>query len=288
MGNHQLVIFTQLLQTIPTLHHADGLLHWLAQIFVHRMELEVVHIWTLQGYNSGRTTIELRAMASRQQKVPQQILINTHIAKVAERTLHEHHTLVPQVTEAIFSVQAARLLTKHNLNYWACYYLSSNVLIPPANNEHALDKVNTPLRMLISFFTRQPPNPRLIPTVGQITQQAISLACNHGLLLPENQHLLPAPRPSGRASTLLELIPLRIFKNAANQGQHTQLIPNRQIRRLYLSIDGRRSLAALATLTQLNQRDFMLALRTLITQGQIELYEPNGYPVDHASILETL
>ncbi|GHO89004.1 hypothetical protein [Dictyobacter formicarum] len=290
MGNHQLIIFTQLLQAIAGMQRIDELLQWTANVLVQRLELEAVQIWSLQDDCFRQISIKQCITACRQVNIPKQILINSHVAEAAKRLCNEHYTVtIPQVTEAIFSSQAAHHLTRYNLNYWACYQLTNSLPIQSAGYQYPLNRFNLSTYTLISFFTRQPPNPRLIPTIGYIMEQVINLAYNRGLLLPEKQLLLQAPAQAAKADALLmKLIPQRNFDNEANQGKHVQVITSRQVRRLYLSIDGRRNLANLAVLTQLHQQAFMQALRSLLTQERIQLYEPDGHFVDGVTVLSAL
>lgn len=270
------------------MQHVDELFRWLAHMFVQRFDIEVIQFWAIQNYHSGQTAIELRTIVCRNPALPQQVLVNTHIAEVAERFLNEYHGVMPQPTEMVFSPQAAHLLMRHNLNYWAGYYLSRNVLIPPMNNEKAPDKISTPLHLLVSFFSQQSPNPRIIPTIGHIMEHATGLARNQGLFLPTNTAGLQIVPKVKAITPLMELVPQRVFEKDNGQGKYSQIITNRQTLRLYLSIDGRKDLTELAILTQLSKRDFSVSLRSLLTQGQIRLIEPNGLLVDKASILSVL
>lgn len=291
MGNHQLIIFTRLLQAIADMQSIDELLQWLANILVQRLELEIVQIWTLQDDQFNRVPIELCTTACRQPTIPEQVVINSHVVEVAKRFCHERHTVtIPQVTEAIFSSQAAHFLTKYNLNYWAYYRLTHSIPIQAiTGHQYPLDRFHLPTHTLVSFFTRHLPNPRLIPTIGYITEQTIGLARNRGLLMEEKQVLLPSsPLIKKNEALLMKLIPQRNIDSEANRGKHVQIITSRQVRRLYLSIDGHRNLGNLAVLTQLHQHDFMQALHALLTQRQIQLYEPNGHFIDGTAVLNAL
>ncbi|WP_137296020.1 hypothetical protein [Dictyobacter aurantiacus] len=291
MGNHQLIIVTRLLQAIAGMQNIDELLRWSANMLAQRLNLEVVQIWTFQDERFKRIPIELCTTACCQPDLPEQIVINAHVAEVARRLCNEHYTVtIPQVTEAVFSSQAARLLTKYNLNYWACCQLTNSIPIQAITGfQYPLTRFNPPTHTLVSFFTRQPPDPRLITTIGYIMEQVIGIALNRGLQLAEKQVLVQPPAGTGSKDALLmKLVPQRNRDSEANHGKHIQVITSRQVRRLYLSIDGRRNLANLAVLTQLHQHDFLLALRSLLTQKQIQLYEPDGHFVDGTAVLSVL
>jgi len=154
MGNHQLIIFTRLLQAIAGMQSIDELLQWSANILVQRLELEVVQIWTLQDNRFKRIPIELCTTACRQPDIPEQVVINSHVAEVAKRFCNEHYTVtIPQVTEAIFSSQAAHLLTKYNLNYWACYQLTHGIPIQAITGyQYPLNRFYPPTHTLVSFL----------------------------------------------------------------------------------------------------------------------------------------
>ena len=294
MGNHQLVIVSQLLRTIPTIQHIDELLSWLGHIFVQRLGLEVVQFWTQQVYAQGQTTIELRASASRNPVLPQPVVINAPIAEVAERLLNEHYSVQPQPIDSIFSPQAAHLLARHRLNFWASYYLDNAAFMPPLNNTAATEKNPTPVHMLISTFTHHIPGPRLLPTLGNIMEQAITHAYNHNLLYPPGRPqpiTVTTPAVVHTTHPLMELVPQKLPEDQRVLGGGTSphyLISNRQARRLYLAIDGRHSLADLSLITQLNSKALAGALRTLLTQGYIQLRDPHGRSVDSTSVLTAL
>ncbi|BCL82809.1 hypothetical protein ccbrp13_52740 [Ktedonobacteria bacterium brp13] len=295
MGNHQLVIFTQLLRIAMNIQHIDELLIWLGHTFVQRLELEAIQFWTQQAYSNGQTSVELRAVVCRNPSLPQQIVINSHVAEIAECTLNERHGVMPQATEAVFSPLAAQLLTHNHLNFWSSYFLNNQSLIPPMNNDATSEQIPTPVNMLIALFTAQNPVPRLIPTLGNIMEQTITLARKRNLLYPAELHpasiQLPSPPPKRNTPSLMELVPLKTPENEESNGNaaHTSsTISNRQARRLYLAVDGHRSLSDLSTLTQLNTGALSQALRTLLIQGHIQLREPGGQAVASAHVLAAL
>jgi hypothetical protein len=297
MGNHQLVIVSQLLRTITSIQHLDELLSWLGHIFVQRLELEVVQFWTQRVYASGQTTLELHTTVCRNSALSRQVVINAQIAEVVERILNERHGVQPQPSDSIFSPQAAHLLTRNKLNYWASYYLDSSARLPPLNGLTATETSPTPLHMLITIFNNHLPGPRLLPTLGNIMEQAITHAYNHNLLYPPGQppkQLSPSlttPAVIRTTYTLMDLIPQKSLQEGSKPDHSTdpaRLIQNRQARRLYLAVDGRHNLTDLSLITQLNSNALATALRLLLTEGHIQLRDPNGRTVDNTRVLAAL
>jgi DNA-binding transcriptional regulator YhcF (GntR family) len=61
---------------------------------------------------------------------------------------------------------------------------------------------------------------------------------------------------------------------------------SREAQRLYQAIDGRKSLAELATLTELNTKDIEKALHQLVTQNLVQVCNKTGQPIDGPWSLE--
>jgi hypothetical protein len=121
-------------------------------------------------------------------------------------------------------------------------------------------------------------------------EYALSIAKNRGLLLDAaNSRLSPSASPvSDRAQSqqfaLNELIPHRAQSVEAMQANNplasAVVISNKQARRLYSLIDGKRSITELLDTTQIDQQEFTEALRWLLKQKLIRLHDPKGKPVD--------
>ena len=85
---------------------------------------------------------------------------------------------------------------------------------------------------------------------------------------------------SPRRPALWELIPRRIPNTEAMRTSspfaHTPVTGDERARRLYVAIDGRKTMAELATLTGLMAKDISEALRMLLQEHFIELYDSAG------------
>ncbi len=292
MGNHQLVIITQLLQIAGSMRHIDELFLWLSHMLVQRLDVSVIQFWAIQNAGTHIPATELRTMASQNVSLPQSIVINAQVVEVTEHILNERHSTLPQPVASIFSQHQANLLIRHNLNYWGCCFLSSTALLPPTNKDISTSKTATPLTMLVSVFLQQAPSQRLMPTVSHILEQAIPIARNRGLLMLDRpkdlDHLTISPKKNSVA--LADLIPHH-FQNmdalqSSNPFASTAMIQNKQIRHLYLAMDGRKSIGKLLISTHMDTKDFYVALRTLLVQKYIQLYEPNGRLIDSSQLLK--
>jgi hypothetical protein len=195
MGNHQLVIISQLLRIIDNVQHIDDLFLWLVHTLLKRLDIDVIQFWTLQGHVGGQVTLELRTMVSRNLALPQYVVVNPDVASQIRSVLKERSGLMPMPVGTVFPQDQVNLLTKHNLHYWTCCFLCDNSMLPPAMGKYTDSKeVYTPLTMAASLFTQQSPSLRLLPTIGHVLEQSILLAKKRGLLLPDGkQTAIPLP-----------------------------------------------------------------------------------------------
>jgi hypothetical protein len=197
MGNHQLVIISQLLRIIDNVQHIDDLFLWLAHTLLRRLSIDVIQLWTLQSHVEGQVTLELRTMVSRNFALPQHVVVNSGVANQIRSVLKERSGLMPMPVGTVFAQDQVNLLTKHNLHYWTCYFLCNNSMLPPAMGKYTDSKeVDTPLTMVASLLTQQSPSPRLLPTIGHILEQTIQLAKKRGLLLADGKQAVISPPPS--------------------------------------------------------------------------------------------
>ncbi len=281
--NQHFVALANLMQVAPTMHHIDDLWLWLTQAMTSRFDIQVAQIWATQ---LGQPIPELRSMACQDTAFPQNIVINTHIATVAQRLLSERHTSPPQVVDKIFPQYLAILLKRHKLNYSANYFLSSDLLHPPANSSGSAGKVPTPLGITVVIFVRQIPAQDTLPTIGSVCQQALTIASDQRLLLPAetkwgsslNETNMDFSSPASPA--LSKLIPHRIENPMSNPIAASVAISDKLARRLYAAIDDRRNVSELCTLTRLAPQEIYRILQTLVAQQRVQVYESSGRLVD--------
>lgn len=297
MGNHQIVIISQLLQIIENVKNIDELFLWLVHTLSQRLGIDVIQFWTLQNHVGEQATLDLRTIVSRNLELPQQIVNNLDVVGEIRHVLKERSGLMPVPVATIFSQDQVNLLARYNLHYWACYFLCNSSLLPPAMGKHDSKDVYTPLVMVASLFMRQPPSPRVLPTIGHILEQTMLIARKRGLLLTDGkQQQLPLlvppppiqekPQQTGSASTLLDLIPSRI--QTSNPLAGTLLLTDQPAYQLYHAIDGRKNLAELASFTRFKAAEFHRALRSLLNRKHIRFYERGGHQVENELVLQSL
>ena len=83
---------------------------------------------------------------------------------------------------------------------------------------------------------------------------------------------------------LQNLIPLRCenpdLMRLSNPLDGSVVIPDRQARRLYAAIDGRKTVDELCSITQLDMKEIHRALQILLVQHRIQLYTLDGKRVE--------
>src|SRR5260370_1598129 len=288
-GNPQLVIITQLLQIVTNMQHIDELFLWLSYTIGQRLNIPVIQLWANQARTTGQSSTELRVVASQNSSLPLHVVNNTQIAEVVKGLLNERHGVRSQPVGSIFLLPQADLLTRYNLHYWESTFLSNSTLLPPMSNDVSSGAIPTPLAMVASLFTYQPSNGNMLATVTRIFEYALSIATNLGLLLDAtNSPLSTSASVRNRAQPqqyeLNDLIPRRAQNVDAMQANNPLAnatpITDKQARRLYSGIDGKRSIAQLVDMTQIDQQEFTTALRWLLKQKLIRLHDPKGKPVD--------
>src|SRR5258708_3680909 len=238
MGNQQLVIITQLLQVVDTFQHIDDLFSWLSQMFIRRMDIQVLQFWAQQEQIIGPHSTQLRTMAYQNRALPYHVVANSYISGAIEQVLKNQQGIMPRSISNIFSPSQVDLLVRNDLNYWGCYFLSNSALMPSAKNDGAAQKVMTPLKMAVPLFFQKRPQSRAITTLSYILEQSVSIAKNHGLLIPATEPTTTAHIPSYApriVPPLAELIPDHSKETAAHPNFNvTTAIPDKQARRLYL------------------------------------------------------
>jgi len=200
IGNHQVVIISQLLQIVGYVRHIDELFLWLVHTLSWRLGIDVIQFWTLQNHVGGQATLELRTIVSRNLELPQYVVINPDVVGAIRHVLKQRSGLMPLPVASVFSRSQANLLARHNLHGWACYFLCNSSLLPPVPSTRTdSQKIYTPLVMVASLFMQQPPVPRLLPTIGHILEQTVLIAKKHGLLFTNGPLLLPPPTVQGNS-----------------------------------------------------------------------------------------
>lgn len=288
-SNHRLVIITQLLQIAGNMRHIDELFLWLSHTLVQRLDIQVIQFWANQLESTSPYAPTLRVTVCQNISLPQHVVVNPQVAEVTQRIYHEQRGAMPQAVDSFFPPQQTHLLTCYNLNYWASYFMNSKGSSRPSTRND-LDSEILPFTIAVSLFLRQAPNPHLLPNIEYILEHAMLIARNRGLLGIEIQPTCPISTLKHKAPTLSDLIPQRIKRTNViqryNLFSRTMIITNKPIRRLYRTIDGKKSIASLLISTRMETKDFYTALRMLLAKKLIQLRKPNGQLVENTPFLK--
>ena len=246
--------------------------------------LQIAQIWATQANQIGQLFPELRSMACRDTALPQNIVVNTYVRDVVQRLLHTRHSSPAQSVDSVFPRYLAILLKRHGLNYCANYFLSSPLLLPPANNPHATGRVPTPLGIILIVFIQHYPAHDILPSIDLIFQKALIIATQQALLFPVGTDIGPFRDKAPMTFPLPELIPHRNEDPLSNPITTGTAISDKRMRRLYAEIDDQTNVGELSRRTQFDLKEVARMLQILVTQRQVLMYEPSGRLVDLARL----
>ena len=293
ISNQELaVIMGELSHYAISVQHVDDIFCWLARKIAQHFEVEVVEFWTQQASGGGDPMLDLRAIVTLGDAVPERLVNNDAVRMIVEEIQSERRGFWLKSVADLFTPYQANLLGRYSLNYCSSYLLKSTALLPPPKKDTSTLKTATPLALGVLFFLEQPPSQRLLLGIGHILERALMMAKKRGLLYSaENVELLTVEDvvvPQQRFS-LSDLIPRcvqerREAKTGSLQSARTEL-PNRQVREVYAAIDGQKSVADLIVSTQLSMEEIRASLRILLLRHRVKLYEPGGQQVDSVGYL---
>jgi len=293
-NSQQLTIITQLMQSVTTMGHIDELFLWLARMIAYHLEASVVEFWAKQANNVGDFSLDLRASIYQNGVIPEQLAAGDAVRVFVEGIQKERRGFWLKPVHDVFSTYQANLFTRYGLSYCSCYVLKSNALLAPPQNDAATGKVATPLMLAVLLFLANTPSKRQLLGIGHILERSLVIAKSNNLLFPfEGSGAIPAvpPMPPSPYSSLSYLIPRHVQDPALMKSSNPLAgvvdIQGKEVRRLYVAIDGRRNVAELALVTQLGMNEIRLALQILCEGRHIQLYEPGRKLVDSALYLNT-
>ena len=295
-SRQQPITLAQLLRASVKMNHIDEFLTWLAYLMVRDLNIQVIQLWANQASKTNQNSIVLRATAIQDGSLPSQVLANARVVEVVEFLLREQRGADLQPVHGIFTYHQAELLSRYGLNYCFGHFQKNSSLLPPLANTYSSNgNVATPFAMLALMFWRQFPIQSILPTVTTILEKVEPAARQGNLLLPLNTSVGPQTVPitnvqHQRVLPGSELIPQRVRDLEAMREfspfARSAPMRSREAQRLYQAIDGRKSLAELATLTQLNTKDIEKALHQLVTQNLVQVCNKTGQPIDGPWFLE--
>ena len=292
-----LVITAQLFQVAANMQHVDQLFLWLANVSVQNLDIQVIQFWGLQTNRTGQLFTQLRTSALQDNSLPQQVVTNNQVVTTAGNILIQRRGFMIQKVGGLFSSFQADLLARYGLYYCSCFFLSSNMLLPPVYNQasHAED-LPLPLSLAVLVFLRQVPLQNTLPGLNLVLEQAIQIAGNNSLLLPPgstNTHSLSNGYPQQEMPLVLtELVPHRLeddnLLKSSNPFASSDIITDKQARRLYNAIDSHRAVWEICEITGMDLKEAQKALKILMAHHRIQLYTLEGHPVDSSALLGVL
>ncbi|HEY6539450.1 MAG TPA: hypothetical protein VIZ18_00855 [Ktedonobacteraceae bacterium] len=288
MRGYRLAVFTQLRQAIEAMHNPEEMFQWLSSMIMQRFDVPIVQVWTCENGWTGQPSARLRAMASQNPSQPLQVL-SEKAADAVERIAKGQRITSPVPVERIFPAYLASLLKRYGLGI--CFYClnSKSVDFAPEGNAPLQGRSATGLTFIVLLLLQQYPQQDLASAVTIILEQALAIAENRHLLLPVTAvpGRISAPYQALAQDTPPALPGLIIRKKqnaglmlSSNPFASSITITDKQALRLYEAIDGRTPVAELSALTGMTLQEAQAALQTLLGLQCVEIYTPEGWPVD--------
>jgi hypothetical protein len=272
------------------MHRPEEMFQWLASVVAQRFDISIVQLWTCESGWPDHPSAQLQAMACQDSSQPAYV-VSEKVAMTVEHISRGQYNPPPQPIEQVFPHYLALLLKRYGLSYCAWCLIDRAVRFAPVEFALPHERTSSGLTFIALLFLGTYPRQDFISTISLILEQAIAVAENHGLLLPiaasSGCSLLAQVSPTQEPlSGLPGLIP-RLKQDASlllssNPFASPATISNKQAHRLYEAIDSRKTLAELCSSTGMTLQEVYTALQTLLTLHCIEIYTPEGWPVDAA------
>ncbi|GHO94009.1 hypothetical protein KSF_040570 [Reticulibacter mediterranei] len=291
-------ILSLLQKAITDMHHIDELFQWLAAQLIEHCQAEVAEIWALQANMTGQLALQLRTLVTRDTTLPQHVVANNHIAEFTTRLFSEQRHYPLQAVKRLFSNYPASTLSRYGLNYVAGYYFHNTVeRLSPARQTPPGTGRPVPFTLAILLFQHERRSHDPLATLQVLLPQTVLIAKNRGLLVvdpitspPFSPYEMATPIPQHNpALHLWILIPHRRRENellmSSNPLSRSVDIADKQARRVYSAIDGRKNMDALRRTTGLEAQELVRITKMLIAQRRVELYEPGGKLVNPVDFL---
>jgi hypothetical protein len=279
------VLIAQLMQSIAQMRHVDEAFVWLSNALVRSFELPVVQLWKTELDNTGQFHADLRALTTLDGSLPQEAYLNNQVLFMAERVFHGKKSVRSVPVQGVFPPLQASLCARHDLHYWAGFFLDSNALISASGT--VSKPASIPLIVVVSLFTEVPLSGYQIRAMSFVLKQTMRIIINRRFQTFQNSFKVVRKDPDEDTHiALTTIIPMRLqdlqqFQAAVNPLAHPSIIANKRARRVYSAIDGCRNIAELAHITFLDRAELIEALRYLFQLRRIEFYTPSGEHIKH-------
>ena len=292
IAEQQLAIATRLWRAVTTMDHIDEVFEWLTTQIIQRFHIQAAEIWAFQADPVEQYALQLRTLTIADASLPQHVVANQHIAEFAVHTCKEQRSYSLQPVSQLFSGYPASTLTRYGLNYITSSYFHGPVtLLPPARNAPPSVLKAAPFTLALLLFQHERKPGDLLPSLQFILPQVVLSAKNHGLLpdaqiatprqpAPLARQVTPIPVPQQQSQlNIWQIIPRRREADllmSSNPLARSADIPDKQARRLFSAIDGKKNVAELSRVTRMDAQEVQNALQYLIAQRRIDLHEPGG------------
>jgi hypothetical protein len=295
LAERQLAIVTRLWRAVPTMHHIDEVLQWVTTQIVQRFHVQVAEIWALQLDLADQYSIQLRTLITADEALPEHVIANRHVAEFVTRQFGEQRSYPLQLVNQPLPGYPASTLIRYGLNYLTSYYFHGPItLLPPARQAQPDMNRPVPFTVAVLLFQHEKRSGDLLSALQFILPQVVLAAKNHGLL-PDAQ-ITPTPQaatssaPQQRAQLdFWQLIPRRRGEAellmSSNPLARSMDLPDKQTRRLYSAIDSKRNIGEITRASGMDVQEVVNALRKLLVQRRVELYEPGGKQVNPSHFL---
>jgi hypothetical protein len=208
ISRQQMALTSQLFQAVSSMHHIDELFQWLAHALIRRFNIQLLQFWTNHISASGQLEAQLRTIARQDATLPDQIVVNEQVHRIAQQLISERMAYDLQPVETIFTHYQAILLKRHGLAYWSACFTSGNALLPPRTDILSQRESPAFFAMTTLLFLRQSPQFNVMSVISAILDEATALATKRGLLLATNDPYTtfspqpyPAPTPLPQSYT---------------------------------------------------------------------------------------
>jgi hypothetical protein len=288
MRGYRLAVFTQLRQAIEAMHDPEEMFQWLSSMVMQRFDVPIVQLWTCENGLTDQPSAQLWAMASQNPSHPLQVL-SEKAADTVERIAKGQRSSSPLPVERLFPAYLASLLRRYGLGMALYCLTSKNVGFAPEVYVPYQGGTASGFTFVMLLLLHHYPQQDLTSAVTIILEQALVIAENRRLLLP-------ATAISGRLPELEEpfaqqtppALPGLILRKKQNAGlmlssnpfARSVTITDKQALQLYEAIDGRRSVEGLSAITGMTMQETQAALQTLLGLQCIDIFTPEGWPVD--------
>lgn len=295
MRGYRLTILSQLSQAAGTLHHPGEMFQWMASATTQRLRIPVFQLWTCMHGRPSQQSAQLWAMAcDNSYELP--VTVRKQIAITVENISREQSSSSCQSVEQIFPQYLASLLKRHGFHYCAYCLVNRYVCLPTTAYALSLDHTPQRLKFIALLFVHRNPGQELVSTISFVFEQAIILAENRRLLLPDTvsiddhlstppvvmpqKHLSALPALSALSETIPRLKQSAGLLLSNNPFARSVNIVDKQALRLYNAIDGRKTVAELCRILNISPQTAHMSLQMLLSLQYVEMYTPEGVAVD--------